>query len=92
MTETNCEYNFNDYNLIANKICQKGMGEILLFLMESHRPLVNITKQIIVAFHPFLNFFVKRKELNIFLSVFDSGENFTNFMNCLSKILENKKN
>ena len=92
MIETNCAYNLDDYDLIANKICKKGMGEMLLFLMESHRPLVNITKQFIVAFHPFLNFFVKKKELNIFLSIFDNSENFTNFMNCLSKILENKKN
>ena len=44
MEETNLEYNIDDYNLIAKKICQKGMGGILLFLMESHRPLVNISK------------------------------------------------
>ena len=92
MIERSYEYNLVDYDLIANKICDKGMGEVLLFLMESHKPLVNITKQIILAFHPFLNFFVKKNELNIFLSVFDNSKNFTNFMNCLSKILESKNN
>ena len=92
MEETNLEYNIDDYNLIAKKICQKGMGGILLFLMESHRPLVNISKQILRAFGPFLNFFIKQKELSIFLSVFDSSENFSNFMNCLSNFLNNKVN
>lgn len=78
----------NDYSAIASAICKKGMGAPLMFLLEAHRPLVNLSKTLIVAFLPFIKFFVKKDMLDSFLSIFDSYENYNKFLKCLSNMIK----
>lgn len=82
------------YNKLAKIICEKRLGEMALFLFESHRPLVNIAKELLVVFSPILKLFLKKELQDEFLTIFDSSANYDNFIKSLNDIMksENKKN
>lgn len=78
------------YENLAGTFCKKGMGEVLLFFLEAHRPLQNLTSQILLAFMPFFRLFLKKESMDNFYSIFNSQENYNSFLSCLDKKLKAK--
>ncbi len=86
----NNEELLKQYEILGEFFCKKGLGTILLFILEAHKPLVNIANQAIHCFLPLVKIFMKKEFVPIFLSLFESKDNYEKFIKILDEKLNKK--